>query len=105
MLFKLLGKRHNFNKYNDSKVDSLNSSYDYKSFMQYSKKAFGINDSITLDPKQKDVFQLGQRVGFTESDQYQAMKLYRCDGNFISKVICFYNRQFISLFLITHYYS
>jgi len=61
-------------------VDSLNSTYDYKSFMQYSKTAFGHNDSVTLDPIKKDVFQLGQRVGFTESDQYQAMKLYRCDG-------------------------
>ena len=76
----LIAKRHNFNKYNDSKVDSLNSTYDYKSFMQYSKKAFGINGTITLDPTQKDIFQLGQRVGFTESDQHQAMTLYRCDG-------------------------
>jgi len=73
-------KRHNFQKYNDSKVDSLNSTYDYKSFMQYSKTAFGINDSLTLDPLQKDIFQLGQRVGFTKDDQYQAMELYRCNG-------------------------
>lgn len=73
-------KKHNFQKYSDSKVDSLNSPYDYKSFMQYSKRSFGINDSVTLDPIQKDIFQLGQRVGFTKSDQYQAMKLYRCNG-------------------------
>ena len=50
--------------------------------MQYSKTAFGINDSITLDPKYPNVFQLGQRVGFTESDQEQAMKLYQCNGKF-----------------------
>ena len=75
-------KKHNFRKYNDSKVDSLNSSYDYKSFMQYSKTAFGVNDTVTLDPIQQGVFQLGQRVGFTHSDQQQAMGLYRCQGNF-----------------------
>lgn len=74
-------KKHNFQKYNDSKVDSLNSTYDYKSFMQYSKKAFGVNDTVTLDPIQQGVFQLGQRVGFTHSDQQQAMGLYRCKGN------------------------
>lgn len=73
-------KKHNFQKYSDAKVDSLNSSYDYKSFMQYSKKSFGVNDSVTLDPIKPDIFQLGQRVGFTDSDQFQAMKLYRCNG-------------------------
>lgn len=77
-----LGKKHNFEKYRNSQVDSLNTSYDYKSFMQYSKRAFGINDSVTLDPKHLDIFQLGQRVGFTESDQEQAMKLYQCNGKF-----------------------
>lgn len=73
-------KKHNFEKYSDKKVDSLNSPYDYKSFMQYSKTSFGINDSITLDPKDPNVFQLGQRLGFTERDQYQAMALYQCNG-------------------------
>lgn len=48
--------------------------------MQYSKTSFGINDSITLDPKDPNVFQLGQRLGFTERDQYQAMALYQCNG-------------------------
>jgi len=73
-------KKHNFQKYSDKRVDSLNSPYDYKSFMQYSKTAFGVNDSVTLDPKKKDVFQLGQRVGFTYHDQYQVMELYQCNG-------------------------
>lgn len=66
-------------------MDSLNSKYDYKSFMQYSKTAFGVNDTITLDPIQQGVFQLGQRVGFTHSDQQQAMGLYRCKGKMLSK--------------------
>lgn len=87
-------KKHNFQKYNDSKVDSMNSTYDYKSFMQYSKTAFGANDSVTLDPKQKDIFQLGQRVGFTKSDQYQAMRLYRCNGETTRKAEV-YNRYVV----------
>ncbi|XP_065683248.1 meprin A subunit beta-like isoform X1 [Hydra vulgaris] len=73
-------KKHNFRLYSNSLVDSLNSPYDYRSYMQYSKTAFGINDSVTLDPKLPGIFQLGQRVGFTEHDQYQAMQLYRCQG-------------------------
>ena len=48
--------------------------------MQYSKTAFGINDAVTLDPKDPNIFQLGQRVGFTEHDQYQVMELYGCKG-------------------------
>ena len=48
--------------------------------MQYSKTAFGINGSVTMDPIQSGVFQLGQRVGFTKTDSYQANMLYRCNG-------------------------
>jgi len=73
-------KRHNFEKYSDSNVDSLGSPYDYRSFMQYSKGAFGIDGKVTLNPRKPGVFQLGQRVGFTKEDQFQAMGLYRCKG-------------------------
>jgi len=75
-----LEKQHNFQKYSHSEVDSLGSPYDYRSFMQYSMKSFGIDDKITLDPIQEGVFQLGQRVGFTKEDQFQADGLYRCNG-------------------------
>ena len=75
-----IAKKHNFRKHDNSEVDSLNTTYDYKSVMQYSKKAFGINGSVTMDPKQSGIFQLGQRVGFTDTDSFQANKLYRCNG-------------------------
>ena len=61
-------------------VDSLNTTYDYQSVMQYSKTAFGINGNVTMDPKQCGVFQLGQRVGFTQTDSKQAHMLYKCNG-------------------------
>ncbi|XP_065060870.1 meprin A subunit beta-like [Rhopilema esculentum] len=73
-------KKHNFRKHDNSEVDSLNTTYDYRSVMQYSKTAFGINGSVTMDPIQSGVFQLGQRVGFTKTDSYQANTLYRCNG-------------------------
>ena len=73
-------KKHNFKKHNNSEVDSLGTSYDHLSVMQYSKTAFGINGSVTMDPKRSGVFQLGQRVGFTVIDAFQANELYRCKG-------------------------
>lgn len=33
-----------------------------------------------MDPKQSGIFQLGQRIGFTETDSLQANMLYRCNG-------------------------
>eukprot|EP00112_Aurelia_sp_Birch-Aquarium-sp1_P024327 Seg765.1 transcript_id=Seg765.1/GoldUCD/mRNA.D3Y31 product="Meprin A subunit beta" protein_id=Seg765.1/GoldUCD/D3Y31 len=73
-------KKHNFKKHDNSEVDSLGTKYDYTSVMQYSKTAFGINGSVTMDPKNPGVFQLGQRVGFTQTDSVQANMLYRCNG-------------------------
>ena len=77
-----IAKKHNFKKHDNSEVDSLGTKYDYSSVMQYSKTAFGINGSVTMDPKDPGVFQLGQRVGFTETDSVQANMLYRCNGMF-----------------------
>jgi len=74
------GKKHNFRKHDNSVVDSLNTTYDYQSVMQYSKTAFGINGNVTMDPKQCGIFQLGQRVGFTQTDSKQAHMLYKCNG-------------------------
>ena len=99
----LLAKKHNFRKHSNSKVDSLNTTYDYSSVMQYSKTAFGINGSVTMDPKQSGVFQLGQRVGFTKTDSIQANMLYRCNGmlKFLSRfyfhVPCYFPYTFCPL--------
>ncbi len=78
------GKKHNFKKHSNSKIDSLGTKYDYISIMQYSKTAFG-SGKVTMDPKLPGVFQLGQRVGFSDTDSIQANKLYRCEGEKLFK--------------------
>ncbi len=78
------GKKHNFKKHSNSKIDSLGTKYDYISIMQYSKTAFG-SGKVTMDPKLPGVFQLGQRVGFSDTDSIQANKLYRCEGEMLFK--------------------
>ena len=72
-------KKHNFNKYNRSRIDSLGSSYDYISVMHYSSTAFG-RGNITIVSKDPSVVQLGQRLGLSPLDAQQADLLYRCNG-------------------------
>ena len=74
-----LDKKHNFNKYNRSQIDSLGSPYDYLSVMHYSSTAFG-RGNITIVSKDPSVVQLGQRLGLSPLDAQQADLLYRCNG-------------------------
>ncbi|XP_028393835.1 LOW QUALITY PROTEIN: meprin A subunit beta-like [Dendronephthya gigantea] len=72
-------RKHNFNKYNRSQIDSLGSEYDYMSVMHYSSTAFG-GGNITIVPKDPSVIQLGQRKGLSPLDVQQADLLYKCNG-------------------------
>ena len=73
-------KKHNFRKYNVSKIDSLGIPYDYLSVMHYSSNAFGINGLTTIIAKDPSVEQLGQRIGLSPLDVRQADLLYDCKG-------------------------
>ena len=72
-------KKHNFRKYNRTKIDSLGVPYDYLSVMHYSATAFG-SGKVTIKAKDDSVLQLGQRVGLYPSDVKQADLLYKCEG-------------------------
>ena len=73
-------KKHNFRKYNVSKIDSLGIPYDYLSVMHYSSNAFGVNGLTTIIAKDPSVEQLGQRIGLSPLDVRQADLLYDCKG-------------------------
>ena len=51
----LLDRRHNFNKYPRSIIDSLGTPYDYGSLMHYGKKAFSNNGQPTIVVKRTGV--------------------------------------------------
>ncbi|KAM4688571.1 meprin A subunit beta-like isoform 2-T2 [Discoglossus pictus] len=76
------GKRSNFNKYNDSLVNSLNTPYDYTSVMHYGKGAFqmGIEPTIiTNNPLFNNI--IGGQVDFSEIDQRKLNQLYNCTSS------------------------
>ncbi|EDO36339.1 predicted protein [Nematostella vectensis] len=73
-------KKHNFHMYSRLEIDSLGVSYDYLSIMHYSPTAFSSNGQPTIIPKDPNAVQLGQRVGFSPSDEKQADLLYKCNG-------------------------
>ncbi|XP_031557254.1 meprin A subunit beta-like [Actinia tenebrosa] len=73
-------RRHNFNKYNRTQVDSLGVRYDYLAIMHYSKTAFSSNGQPTIIPLDPNAIQLGQRVGLSPLDVKQADLLYKCNG-------------------------
>lgn len=75
-----LARRHNFNKYNRTQVDSLGVAYDYLAIMHYSKTAFSSNGQPTIIPLDPKAIQLGQRVGLSPLDVKQADLLYKCNG-------------------------
>lgn len=76
-------KRHNFNKYNRTQVDSLGAAYDYLSVMHYSETAFSSNGDPTIIPTDPNAIQLGQRVGLSPTDVKQIDLLYKCNGEII----------------------
>jgi meprin B len=83
IFFSLLihsARRHNFNKYNRTQVDSLGVRYDYLAIMHYSKTAFSSTGQATIVPTDPKAIQLGQRVGLSPMDVKQADLLYKCNG-------------------------
>ena len=73
----ILANLHNFDKYNDSYVNTLNTTYDYESVMHYSKTAFSINGQPTIEPLQPNV-KIGQRYYLSDIDIEEIRLYYNC---------------------------
>ena len=77
--FLLEGKANNFNKYNNTYVDTMNTSYDLKSVMQYSETAFSVNGSPTMEALQPNVTLGGSNM--TATDIYEVRMFYNCSSS------------------------
>ncbi|CAF1002947.1 unnamed protein product [Rotaria sordida] len=71
------GREHNFEKYNNTVVDMLNTSYDYESVMHYPSNAFSVNNHSTIEPLQPNVT-IGQRFNLSSIDILEVRILYNC---------------------------
>ncbi|XP_065670967.1 blastula protease 10 [Hydra vulgaris] len=70
--------RYNFDKEPSSRVNSLNTEYDFRSVMHYDATAFG-NGKITIKTKNSaDQSLIGNRDGFSGNDIQQINLMYNC---------------------------
>jgi len=76
----LLGREHNFLKYDDGIITDLNTPYDYESVMHYQPFSFNKNSSIpTITakiPEFDDV--IGQRLDLSAIDLERLNRMYNC---------------------------
>ncbi|CAF1086756.1 unnamed protein product [Rotaria sp. Silwood1] len=68
---------YNFQKYNSTAVDTLNTSYDYRSIMHYSTDAFSVNGLPTIEPLQPNVT-IGQHDNLSSIDIQEVRLFYNC---------------------------
>ena len=83
----------NFQKKNESEINSLGEPYDFMSIMHYANNTFAKSDMFTtllVTDKTKIEFEklMGQRNYLSNGDIIQTNKLYQCEGNFL-KVLKF----------------
>ena len=69
---------YNFDKRNESEVDSYGVEYDYDSIMHYGQTFFSIDGKSTTLLPLKEGVEIGQRRGLSPLDVLQANRLYRC---------------------------
>ncbi|XP_070545496.1 tolloid-like protein 1 isoform X2 [Ptychodera flava] len=77
------GQQYNFEKLDDSEINSLGEAYDYNSIMHYGRNTFAKGmwlDTIVprRDPMTMVRPDIGQRIRLSEGDVRQANKLYKC---------------------------
>ncbi|XP_001663642.2 seminal metalloprotease 1 [Aedes aegypti] len=70
-------QKHNFKKYDYSKVTDFNLGYDYGSVMHYSARSFSKNGEPTIITKDDSVT-IGQRQALSEKDIIKLNRLYNC---------------------------
>ena len=83
------GYEKNFHKESLETVDSRDVRYDYGSVMHYGAFFFTKNaGEETIHPKEEGA-EIGQRIGLSELDIEQALRLYECDKGeiFLRKVL------------------
>jgi hypothetical protein len=83
------GREHNFVKYSEFLVNSLDVGYDYSSIMHYKTDAFSKNGKDTMEPVKElqEGEEIGQRVGASEKDVEQIRRMYKCPGATIPTTI------------------
>ncbi|CAF1264609.1 unnamed protein product [Adineta ricciae] len=70
----------NFDKYNNSEVDTQNTPYDYESVVHYEIYALSINGLPTIEPLQPNV-KIGQRYKLSDIDIQEMRQFYNCSAN------------------------
>ncbi|CAF4401542.1 unnamed protein product, partial [Rotaria sp. Silwood2] len=71
--------RSNFEKYDNTVVNTLNTAYDYASIMHYEKTAFTNNFLPTIEPLQANV-KIGQRYKLSSTDIQEIQQFYNCSA-------------------------
>lgn len=70
----------NFEKYNNSEVDTQNTPYDYGSVMHYRADAFSSNGLPTIEPLEADV-SIGQIYNMSQIDIQEVRLFYNCSAS------------------------
>jgi hypothetical protein len=79
IFFSIIADAYNFDKYNDTEVDTEMTSYDYGSVMHYEWNAFAINSSgATIIPTQNASAFIGQRIQLSPVDILAIQRYYNC---------------------------
>ena len=69
----------NFDKYDNTIVDTQNTPYDYASVMHYESNAFSSNGLPTIEPLQAGAT-IGQRVNMSTIDIQEVRLFYNCSA-------------------------
>ena len=70
---------HNFDKYDNTVVNTQNTPYDYASVMHYEPSAFSINGLPTIEPLQSGVI-IGQRYNMSLIEIQEVRIFYNCSA-------------------------
>jgi hypothetical protein len=68
---------YNFEKYDSSIVNTMNTPYDYASLMHYEPEAFSSNGEPAILPLQPNVI-IGQRYNMSTIDILEVQMFYNC---------------------------